>query len=293
MIQGKGSTSFNVIGYLYITFFALVCLYPFVLIIVGSFTSERAIITEGYSLFPKEWSLEAYRTIFKQPDTVLQAYSISMFVTVVGTTLSMLVVSMGSYVLSRQDFGARNGLSLFFYFTMIFGGGLVPTYILIARYLRMKNSIWVLIIPMLLNVWYLFLLRNYMRSIPASVIESARIDGANDWRIYWQMILPMSLPGLATIGLFTGLGYWNNWVAARLYIETPKLYPLQYVLFEMLNSARYREMMATTAETAMADLPTQSLKLAMAVIATGPMILLFPFLQKYFVKGLTMGAVKG
>lgn len=293
MIREHGSWSFNVTGYLFMTLITLACVYPFLLMIMGSVTPEQTILKEGYRLLPSAFSLKAYEVLLRDRHVVVQAYWISTIVTLIGTTLSMLVISMGSYVLARKDFTARKVMSLYFYFTMIFSGGLVPTYILIARYLHLKNTIWVLILPGVMSIWYLFLLRNYIQSIPGSILESARIDGAGDFRIYWQMVLPMSLPGLATVGLFAGLGFWNNWMNARLYIENAKLFPLQYVLFEMLNSVRYREMFAVVAEAAGQDMPTQTMKLAMAVIATGPMILLFPFLQKYFVKGLTMGAVKG
>ena len=285
--------AFNVIGYIIITLFSVFCLIPFWLVISGSFTDESTIIKHGYSLFPEKISFGAYMVIFKSPQDILQSYGVTVFITVVGTLVSLFIISMTAYVLYRKDCKYRNQIAFFFYFTMLFDGGLVPYYILMVRYLRMKDSILALIIPGIFSVWYTLLMRNFMKSIPDSISESAKIDGAGDFAIFIKIIIHLLKPALASIGLFVALGYWNDWFNAMLYINNTKLYPLQYLLYRMLNSVSFSSTVATRSHIMIKQLPTQTLKLAMTVVATGPIILLYPFVQKYFVKGITIGAVKG
>lgn len=285
--------TFNSIGYVLITLLSLFCLLPFILIISGSFTSQASIMTDGYQLIPREFSLEAYEFLFEAPDDILRAYGVTLFVTVVGTLVSLLVTSMAAYVLANKAFRYRNAVSFFFYFTTVFGGGLVPWYIFNIKYLHFKDNLISLILPTLVNVTYLLILKSYMKNVPDAVYESAHLDGAGDWTIYWKIALPLNKAGLATVGLFTALNYWNDWYNAMLYIDNSKLYPLQYYLNDILNKSQGMMAAAAQAGIPAAQVPTEPVKLAMTVVATGPILLLYPFLQKYFVKGVTIGAVKG
>ena len=291
--ESADQRTFNSIGYVLITLLSLFCLLPFILIISGSFTSQASIMTDGYQLIPKEFSLEAYEFLFEAPDDILRAYGVTIFVTVVGTLVSLLVTSLAAYVLANKAFRYRNTVSFFFYFTTVFGGGLVPWYIFNIKYLHFKDNLISLILPTLVNVTYLLILKSYMKNVPDAVYESAHLDGAGDWTIYWKIALPLNKAGLATVGLFTALNYWNDWYNAMLYIDNSKLYPLQYYLNDILNKSQGMMAAAAQAGIPAAQVPTEPVKLAMTVVATGPILLLYPFLQKYFVKGVTIGAVKG
>ena len=280
-------------AYVVILVLTLFCLVPFLLIISGSFTSQESILRDGYQLIPADFSLEAYEFLFKAPKDLIRAYGVTIFVTVCGTLFSLAIVSMASFVLASKTFRYRNAMSFFFYFTTVFGGGLVPWYVFNIKYMHFKNSILGLIIPMAVNVTYMLILKSYMKSIPEEVYESARLDGANDWTIFTRIALPLSKAGLATVGLFTALNYWNDWYLAMLYIDDAKLYPLQYYLNDILKKSEGLMAAAAQAGIAVERAPTEPVKLAMTVVATGPILLLYPFLQKYFVKGVTIGAVKG
>lgn len=284
---------FNVIGYIYITILMILCLIPFLLVISGSFTSDEAIMKFGYSLVPKEFSTAAYKMLFTYPDQIIRAYGVSIMVTVVGTFGGLIIMSMAGYVLQRSDFKARNKISFFIYFTTLFNGGLIPWYMLITKYLGLKDSYLVLIIPGMVGAFNILLIRNFMKSIPESLIESAKIDGAGDFLIYWKIVMPLSKPVLATVGLFLGLGYWNDWFMASLFIKDPNKYPLQYLLYKTLQSAQFLRASQASNYVLTTNVPTESLKMATAVVATGPIILLYPFVQRYFVQGITIGAVKG
>ncbi len=276
-----------------IILFAIVCLVPFILVISSSFTSETSIIQDGYSLWPKEANLEAYKMLFAS-NTIGPAYGVTIFVTVVGTLLSMLITSAGAYALSCKQFYHRGKIAFFIYFTMLFSGGLVPSYLWITKYLHLTDSIWALILPSLVNPWNLLLLRNFFSGIPDSLAESARIDGANDLVILFKIILPISLPGLATIGLFYALAYWNEWYKALLYIRDSSKYPLQYLIMQIQRNIQYvQQNAAQGGATTEGIVPAYSSQMATAVVTIGPIILLYPFLQKYFVQGLTVGSVKG
>lgn len=284
---------FNSIGCTYVIVLAVICLLPFWLIVSGSLTSENAIYTKGFGLVPAELSTEAYAIVFKSPQTVISAYGVSILVTTVGTLVGLTISSMAAYALSRRDLQTRNAFAFSFYFTMLFNGGLIPAYLLVVRYLGLKNSLLALILPPLITAWHVLILRNFMKTIPESITESAKIDGANDFFIYYTLILPLAKPGLAVIGLFTALHYWNDWHHAMLYIDDPRLMPLQYYLYKLLSRADFLKTATRGARVPTQDLPTESLKMAMAVVATGPILLLYPFVQRYFVKGLTIGAIKG
>lgn len=279
--------------YVFVTLVALICLIPFWLIIVGSLSSESDILKYGYSLWPKNWSLEAYKMVFNIPERIVQAYKISFTITFVGTFISLFFSSMAAFVLMRKDFTHRNKVAMFLYFPSIFSGGMLPSYLLIVKYLGLKDSIWALILPGMISAWNIFLLRNFMSDIPDSIAESAKLDGANDFQIFTKFYLPLSKAGLATIGLFTALGYWNSWSGAMLYINKQNLFPLQYLLYSMLSNVQGLKELASAAGIALPDLPGETYKMAMAVVTTGPILLLYPFVQRYFVKGITVGSVKG
>lgn len=279
--------------YIIIGIFAIACLFPFLLMITSSFMSEKEIVSEGYKLIPKTISFSAYAFLFSNFTNLLNAYKVTIFIAVVGTVLGLLFMSMAGYVLCRKDFHYRNQISFFIYFTTLFSGGLIPTYILYVNGLGLKDSLWALILPSLMSPWSIFLMKNFMKSIPDSLYESANIDGANDFRIYWQIYMPLAKPSLATIGLFLVLAYWNEWYNAMLYIQTTSKFPLQYFLQRIVSQANVQLLIQQGLSINTADLPSESIKMATAVVATGPIILVYPFVQKYFVSGLTVGAVKG
>ena len=280
--------------YAIIAIFSVYCLVPFYAVVASSFTTESEIVKNGYMLFPKKFSLEAYKLIF-QDNTIYRAYGVTMFVTLVGTALSMLFTSALSYAISSKTVKYRNAIAFYVYFTMLFHGGLVTSYLLISKYLGMKDSIWVLIIPGMISAWNMFLLRNFFATIDDSLSESAKIDGANDAYILFRIILPISLPAIATIGLFYALAYWNNWFNALLYINDPHKYPLQYLIQRIMNNLDFINQVSPSANVNIPDYipPAITVRLATTIVTIGPIIFLYPFLQKYFVKGLLVGAVKG
>lgn len=284
---------FNIIACILLASFALICVLPFYLIIVASFTSEQSIMREGFSLYIRDFSLEGYRIILKNPMLVARSYLNTIGVTIVGTSLSIFMTSMCGYVLQRKDFAWRNWIMLIFYFTMLFNGGLTPYYILCTRYLKFSNTYYALILPCMFSVWNMIIAKNYMRSIPDEIVESAKIDGAGEFRIFFQLILPLAIPLLATLGLFTALTYWNDWYNCMLFIKDKDMLTLQYFLQNMLNSIENLRMVAEKSGLVIPVLPTESMKMAMTVVVTGPIIFVYPFAQRYFLKGLTIGAVKG
>lgn len=283
-----------IIGYVTLTLLAIFCLFPFILVISSSLTEESKIIENGFQLIPTDFSLEAYSILFKYPQEMLNAYGVTISVTLLGTLFGLFLTSMTAYVLARKDFKWRNHFSLFFFFTTLFSGGLVPWYLLIVNYLELKDTLIVLILPMLLNVFYIIVMKSFMGSIPEAIIESAKIDGASDFQIYRRFVLPLSKPALATIGLFIALGYWNDWYNALLFISNSDLMPLQYYLYRLLgNMDGMRKAMMASGAVVSVNIPTESLKMAMTIVATGPIMIAYPFIQRYFVQGLTIGAVKG
>jgi multiple sugar transport system permease protein/putative aldouronate transport system permease protein len=286
-----GDKALNGVFYLILLVFSLACLFPFLLVITSSFTEEHTLLVNGYSLFPVKWSTAAYQLIFAT-GTIFDAYKVTIFVTVVGTALSMLLTSATAYSISIKTFRCRNRIAIFMYFTMLFGGGLVPSYLLISKYLNMRDMIWVLIIPVLVSPWNTLLMRNFFNDIPDSLAESAKLDGAGDLCILFKIILPISKPAIATIGLFYALGYWNEWFNAMLYIDNSKLFPLQYLIMTILRNANFASAEGAKAGIAL-NIPTYTVRMATIVVTIGPIIFLYPFVQKYFVKGLTIGSIKG
>lgn len=291
--MSRDKKTFNILGFIYVGFMALLCVFPMYLIVTGSFTDNNLVAQEGFSLWPKLFSLDAYKLVFKNPAEVLNAYRITVTVTVIGTVLLVLMCSMTGYVLSRKDYRIRNGISFYFFFTTLFGGGLVPWYILCVMYLKFKqNPLVALIAPGLFGYFYVIIFRSFVSGIPDSISESARIDGAGDFTIYAKIILPICKPVLATIGLFGALNYWNDWFNCMLFITKRADYNLQYYLYATLNTAAPMQAVMAGANINITP-PTHTFKLAMTVVTIGPILLLYPFLQKYFIKGIALGAVKG
>ena len=291
----KDVIAVNILGILVIGLFALLCLFPFYLIIVASFTNENDLIRNGFPIIPriKDISLEAYKLCLKEPDDIVNAYLVTGCTTIAGTCLSVFISTMTGYVLSRKDFPWRNKFSFFFFFTTLFSGGLVPWYLICVRYLHLKNSFLALLLLLLFSVWNMIIAKSFMAGVPASISESAMLDGANDMQIYIRLILPLSKPLVATLALFSALSYWNDWYNCMLFITNEHMFTLQYYLQRMLGSAEAMRIVAEKTGMAMDSIPLSSMQMAMTVIATGPIILLYPFVQRYFVKGLTIGAVKG
>ena len=285
--------TFRAVGYTLITGFAILCLIPFLIIIASSFSSESYIIQHGYGLIPGDFTLESYASIFKNPASVFRAYGVTTVVTVVGTIGGIFINTMTGYVLQRKDFPWRNKFSFYFFFTTLFSGGLVPWYILCIKYLKLGNSLLALILPTMVSVWNILLVKGFMAGIPFEITESGKIDGAGDFRIFVQLILPLAKPVIATIGLFTALTYWNDWYNSMLFITDENLYSLQYLLYKLVGSAQEMRRIMDETGMNMDVVPVESMKMALTVVVIGPIILLYPFVQKYFVKGLTVGAVKG
>lgn len=292
-VASKDQKRIEIIAYIIIGIFAILCLIPFYLVIIASFTSETSLIRDGYPIIPTSFSLESYALCLKNPTSILIAYANTFGVTIVGTFLAVLLATMTGYVLSRKDFPWRNGFSFFFFFTTLFGGGLVPWYMLCVRYLNFKNSYLGLILPLMFSVWNMIIAKTFMNGIPDAITESAKIDGANDVVIFNKLILPLSKPLIATLGLFSALAYWNDWYNCMLFITDENKFNLQYYLQRMLGSAEALRLVAEKSGIALPSVPLEGMKMAMTVIATGPIVLLYPFVQRYFVKGLTIGAVKG
>lgn len=296
--KGKDVIVLNIIAYSFCGVMALLCLVPFLMILAGSFSSEEAIIQNGFSLLPQDFSLEAYKTVFKDPLVVIRAYATTIGLTLVGTFLGLFLQTMTAYVLSRKDFEWRNAFSFFFYFTTLFSGGLVPTYILYTQTLGLRNNYLALLLPLLFSVYNLLIMKSYITAIPDSLIDAAKIDGCGEFRTLIQVVLPLIQPALATVGLFIALAYWNDWYNAMLYISEEEMYPLQYFLYQQVNNIEaYKKLIAnnniSSAVVSSMSLPTQTLKMALTIVVTGPIILAFPMVQKYFVQGITIGAVKG
>ncbi|WP_152394878.1 carbohydrate ABC transporter permease [Paenibacillus guangzhouensis] len=293
--QAGMSLSFKIISYVIISFLSLACLFPFLLMISGSLTSNESIIRDGFHLIPQVFSLEGYNMVFTFPDQLIKAYSVTIFVTVVGTVTGLFLITMAGYVLQRKDFKYRNKFSFFIYFTTLFGGGLVPWYIMITNYFNLGDTYAVLILPGLMTPFLIILMKNFIKSaVPDELFDSAKIDGANDFRIYYSIVLKLSMPGIATVGLFLALSYWNDWFLSSLFINDSSKYQLQYYLYNMINTMLFVSQMSSgTGVTLAQEIPTESTKMAMAIVVTGPIVFLYPFIQRYFVKGLTVGAVKG
>lgn len=297
--EGLDVKTLQFLAYLINGLVAFICLIPFVMVISASLSSENAIRSDGFSIVPKEFTLAAYETVFKEPMVVIRAYGVTIALTIVGTLLGLFIQTMTAYVLSRKEFGWRNKFSFFFYFTTLFNGGLVPYYIMMTSVLGLKNNYLALLLPLLFSVYNLLIMKSYIMGVPDSLIEAAKIDGCGEFGTMIKVVMPMIKPAMATVGLFIALAYWNDWYNAMLYVSKETMHPLQYFLYKQVNNIEaYKRILeslgggSSGAVSAM-SMPTQSLKMALTVVVTGPIILLYPCVQKYFVQGITIGAVKG
>jgi len=288
----KKFTLFGTLNTMFIALFSLICTIPMLLVLMVSFTDEKAIQLNGYQLFPEKLSLGAYKLLLLGSTPLYQSYMISILITVVGTLLAVFITAAAGYTLSSRHVKYRNHLAMFFFVTMVFNTGIVPWY-LISTGLGLRNTIWALIIPsMIFNPFNLFLVRNYMKQIPDTLTEAARIDGANDFYIALRIFFPLSLPVLATVTLFYGIGYWNNWFNAIMLVDNKDLFPLQFLLFKLNSEISMIQSMQRTMSEVATTLPAESVKMATAILTIGPIVFFYPFLQKYFIKGLLIGSVK-
>ncbi len=273
------------------------CVAPLLLVIAISVSDEAAIRANGYQFWPQAFSSKGYDYLMTAGDAIWRAYGVSVLVTIVGTFLSLAVITMYAYPLSRSAFKYRSQFSFFAFFTMIFGGGLVPWYIVYTQLIPIKNTLWIMIVPYLMNTWYMMIMRTfYKTTVPESIIESARIDGAGEFRTYFVIVLPLCKAGLATVGLFCTLSYWNDFYLPLVFVTNNKNFNIQYLMYQtliavqnLMNSSNQ----ISNSNQILANLPAESVRMAIAVISIGPIVLAYPFFQKYFVKGLTIGAVKG
>ncbi len=295
MIQSKKEKAADKIITLFFILLALFCVLPIFYILSASFSDEIQLTREGYSLLPRGFSLKAYQYILESPKPILDAYGVTIFVTLVGTGVSLLFTVMLAYVIARKDFRLGRIFSFLIFFSMLFNGGLVPTYIMLTKYYHLKDTIWALILPYLIMPWHVFLMRGFLADIPTSLIEAAKIDGAGEIKSFFKIIIPISKPALATVGLFIAFTYWNDWYQSMLYIDSASINSLQFYLYRIMNNIQYlsTSMQAGNISIDLASLPSETARMALCILAAGPMLIIFPFFQKYFVKGLTVGAVKG
>ncbi len=280
-----------------IAIFTIICLlivFPFWLLVSASLSDAGIITTQGYQIWPNPFSFEAYKYVFENPEQILRAYGITFVFSIITMVLAVLLMSMIAYPLARKSLRGRGVINFYLYFTMLFGGGLVPTYIVISKFLHLNDTMWVYILPGLINPWHVFMIRTFFAGIPGEIIESATIDGASEYTIFFKMIIPLSKPVIATIALFTFLGKWNDWNTALIYITKPELYSLQYLLQKIMEDINVLKQNQQFMSAGMIEnIPSETVRMAMAVVVAGPALVVFPFFQKYFVKGLTVGSVKG
>lgn len=276
----------------------LTVLIPMVLVVIISFSSELSIANNGFTFFPSEWTTKAYTYIFKTGDQIVQSYLVTIFYTLLGTLISLTVMTMFAYVISLRQFALRKGLTWYLFFTMLFSGGLVPSYILNVRYLGFKDTVWIFLLFNTVSAYYVIILRTFIRTtIPESLFESARIDGAGYFTVFVKIVLPLFKAGIATVGLFNVVTRWNDWFIGMLYIENAKLVPLQTMLIRLQATIDFLKQNAAVAGTPdgialLSTLPDQSMRMATTIIVILPIIFAYPFFQRYFISGLTLGSIK-
>lgn len=287
---------FRMIATIILTIIAVFTLLPILLLVITSFTDEATILTQGYTFFPKKLSLDSYYYMLKQGGVIARAYGISIVVTVIGTVFSVFITAMLAYPMSQKRFKYRNILSFFVFFTMLFNGGVVSSYIMWSRFFQIKDTLLALIIPnYLVTAVNVFLVRNYYaNNIPESLIESAQLDGAKERTIFFKIMLPLAIPTVATVSLFTGLMYWNDWTNGLYYITDARLYGIQNFLIRIMNNIQaLKSSSATMMGAASVELPSFSVRMAIALIGILPILIIYPFIQKYLIRGVVIGAVKG
>ncbi len=289
------SRKMELIAYIVIGAIAISIVLPFLLLLMSSFTDEMSITRNGYSFFPKDFSLGAYEYLWKSASTISRAYMVSIVITIMGTVLGLIMTVLCAYPLSRRDLPGKNILTFYVFFTMLFNGGLVPTYLIYTQYFHIKNTIWALLVPNILVQAYNVMLAKtfFQSSIPVEIIEAARVDGAKEIKIFFRVVLPLSKPIFATLGLFISVTYWNDWTNGLIYLTDSKLYSLQNLLNRMTANIQFLNSTSLGGNISAADLPSQTVRMAIAIVGVVPMLAAYPFFQKYFVKGIALGAVKG
>lgn len=294
MTESKG---FNRVATVILTVLVIIALLPIILIIIASFTDETTLLRDGYTFLPKKFSTDAYYYMIKQGTTIVRAYGVSFLVTIVGTLGSVILTTMLAYPMSRKSFKYRNALAFFVFFTMLFNGGIVPSYIMWTKFFHIKNTIWALLLPnYLVTAFNVILVKNfYSNNVPDALVEAAQIDGAGELKIFNKIMFPLARPVVATISLFTGLCYWNDWINGLYYVDNEKLYSIQLLLIKIMNNIQSLKANSSAAMlgTGAVDLPGTSVRMAMAFIGILPILLIYPFVQKYLVEGVVIGAVKG
>lgn len=293
----KISKTTNVIFNTILAILSLFSIIPFIFVMIISFTDENTLAMNGYRFIPEKLSLYAYKYIINAGENIIRSYGVTILITIVGTIIGLLLIGTYAYALSRQTYAFRGFFTKIITIPMLFSGGMIANYLIITKVMMLKDSVWALILPLCMNSFNIIVLRTFFKtSIPDAVVESAKIDGASEWRLFFQIVIPMALPGLATIGLFLTLGYWNDWFNAMMYMDSKKWVPLQYLLMQIESSidwlASNKSMMGVDGIQAAANLPKETIKMAIVVISTLPIIFAYPFFQRYFVNGLTVGAVK-
>lgn len=290
---GASDIIIRTFGYILITFYALACIFPFLIIIGTSFTNESVIRAEGVKLIPKEFTTKSYEMVMRG-GMIWKSYGLTITLTLCGTVVGLLIIAMTGYALQRKDFPLRNAISFYIYFTSLFSAGLAPYYLLMTQTYKLNDSYLAVFFPLLMSPWLIILMKNFVKAIPHEITESGKIDGAGDMVIFTRLILPMLKPALATIGLFLALGYWNEWYQSSLFLSSRvAVKPLQFQLYKVVNETQSLKNSIAGQYITLTDVPTESLKMATAVMATGPIVFLYPFVQKYFIGGITVGAVKG
>ena len=282
--------------HLFVIVFAFICLYPFLMVVGGSLMTNSEVMNSGFRVIPKEPTLASYKMLLGNGNLILNGYKITLFVTVVGTFLAVVVNGMMGYVLSRRNMAGRRILNLYVLLTMLFSGGMVPWYMICTKYLHLQNSIWALIVPSIVGAWNIYLIRNYFSGIPEELWESGKLDGASEFTIFSRIYLPLGKPVIATVVLFAALGYWNDWWLGLMLIDRTELQPLQMLLRTMMSNIQFLQTMSqqsSEVQALLASVPGDGVKMAMVIVTTGPIILLYPIVQKYFMKGIMVGAVKG
>ena len=282
--------------YLFVILFSLMCLYPFLMVVGGSLMTNEEVLRTGFKVIPDNPTLASYKMLLGNGNLILNGYKITVFVTVVGTIGSILVNSMMGYVLSRKHVAGRRFLNIYVLVTMLFNGGMVPWYMVCTRYLHLKDTIWALLLPIMANAWYIFLIRNYFVGVPEELWESGKLDGAGEFTIYWKIYMPLAKPVIATVVLFAALGYWNDWWLGLMLIDNTAKQPLQMLLRTMMSNIQFLQTMSQQSaevQALLASVPGDGVKMAMVIMTTGPIILLYPIIQRYFMKGIMVGAVKG
>lgn len=296
-VYGREEKIFQIVIHIFLGIFAVCAILPILILVTGSITSEQELIQDGYTFFPKSIDFSAYKYLFQQAGQILNAYGITLFITIFGTVLSLVITPLLAYPLSRKDFRARNIFSFLVFFTMLFNGGVVPSYIMWTQIFHLKNTMWSLIFPnLLMNGFNVVLMKNYFaQNIPMELVEAAKVDGENEFGIFFKIVLPLALPVMATVGLFVGIGYWNDWTNGLYYVSEPELYSLQNFLNRMMQDIQFlmsNSQIQSGGQMA-AAFPSTGIRMAISVVGILPIIILYPFFQKYFVKGITVGAVKG